>query len=442
MANANDINIFDTYTELKEKTTKDCAKSSNDINPKHYVKHRVTFQGRKGETSAWFYDHTRPKNHQLSKVVRDDFDEAYSMRTSNLQRYIAEFNRRNADKFEDLDKLRNTSLWRDCNHSGMNSYHGVDTSTKYCPLHLKDENPNWYAGIELEVTFDRDIVGSTYEGDRYDENGDYDDEGEYDDEGNLIEEYGFDIYPIASEVARLSKGLFTLERDGSLEYGYSFEMVSRPLSKRAWHCDTVVTILKDVLSYIKEQGGMVEQPEENGFHIHISRKFFEANTTRSNRAIERDLNWVFQRYQEEIETIGGREYNCWCQSAKMTMKQDLINRYGDCIIKAQLSKDSHRVELPFGDHHRAFICSDSGYTYEARVFHSTLDYERVLACIEFMSDISHGARDNALEGKTFGQITKYKESPYLQNLIRKIKYEQKQKLSLNKKNTNRVLVEL
>ena len=59
-----------------------------------------------------------------------------------------------------------------------------------------------------------------------------------------------------------------------------------------------------------------------------------------------------------------------------------------------------------------------------------------------MSDISHGARDNALEGKTFGQITKYKESPYLQNLIRKIKYEQKQKLSLNKKNTNQVLVEL
>lgn len=442
MENANEMNIFETYDELKKKSCKDSHKSSHDMNPGHYVKHRVTYQGMKGELPNWYYDRTRPKKHQFSKTIRDDFDEAYAMRTNNFNRYLAEYNRRNADKFEDLDTLRNTSLWRDYNHEGINSYHGVSESTKYCPLHLKDENPNWYAGIELEITFDSDIVGDTYTGDRYDENGDYDEDGEYDDEGNLIEEYGFDIQAIASEVARRSKGLFTLERDGSLAYGYSFEMVSRPLSKRAWHSEPVVAILKDVLGYIKEQGGMVEQPEENGFHIHISRKFFERNASRSARAIERDLNWVFQRYQEEIETIGGREYNTWCQSAKMTMKQDLLNRYGGCVLKAQITKDSPRVELPFGDHHRAFIGSDSGYTYEARVFHSTLDPERVLACIEFMSNISHGARDNALEGKTFGQITKYKESPYLQNLIRKIKHEQKQKLALNKKNTNRVMVEL
>lgn len=441
----NEINVFATYDELKSKCSKESHKAISDFNRKHYVTHRVLFQGQKSDRLRWLIsnDSSRPKNHQFSKVVRDDLDEAFGMRNRNFERYIAEYNRRNADKFEDLDTLRSTSLWLDYNHGGINSYHGVSEHTKFCPLHLKDENPNWYAGIELEITFDRDIVGDAYNGDRYDENGDFEDDGEYDDEGNYIPEtYEFDLDSIAKEVAHRAKGLFTLERDGSLEYGYSFEMVSRPLSKRAWHCDTVVNILKDVLGYIKEQGGMVEQPEENGFHIHISRKFFERNSNRSARAIERDLNWVFQRYQEEIETIGGRMYNCWCQSAKMTMKQDLINRYGDCVIKAQLTKDSPRVELPYADHHRAFIGSDSGYTYEARVFHSTLDPERVLACIEFMSDISHGARDNALEGKTFGQITKYKESPYLQNLIRKIKYEQKQKLSLNKKNTNRVLVEL
>ena len=445
MANTSSINIFNHYNDLRDKCHKENSKATSDFNSKHYTRHIVSYKGsRDGDRLYWSVigrDSSRPKNHQFTKAVRDTLDEAYTMRRDNFDRYIAEYNRRNADKFEDLDTLRTTSLWLDYNHECINGYHGVDTSTKYCPLHLKDENPRWYAGIELEVTFDRDIVGYAYDGDRYDENGDYDEEGDYDCDGELIEN-DFDLNAIAREVLRRGKGLFSAERDGSLEYGYSFELVSRPLSKRAWHSEEVVAILHDVLGYIKEQGGMVEQPEENGFHIHISRKFFEANATRSSRTIERDLNWVFQRYQEEIETIGGRRYNTWCQSAKMSMKRDLLDRYGDCVIKAQISKDSSRVDLPYGDHHRAFICSDSGYTYEARVFHSTLDPERVLACIEFMSDISHGARDNALEGKTFGQITKYKESPYLQKLIRKIKYEQKQKLSLNKKNSNLITVAL
>ena len=445
MANANSINIFDHYNDLKDKCRKENSKAISDFNSRHYTRHTVTYKGAKYVDRLYWSvvgrDSSHPKNHQFSKTTRDTLDEAYTIRRENFDRYIAKYNERYADKFEDLDTLRTTSLWLDYNHEYINGYHGVDTSTKYCCLHLKDENPRWYAGIELEVTFDRDIVGYAYDGERYDENGDYDEEGEYDDEGNLIEN-DFDLNAIACEVLRRGKGLFSAERDGSLEYGYSFELVSRPLSKRAWHSEEVVAILHDVLGYIREQGGKVEQPEENGFHIHISRKFFEANTSRSNRAIERDLNWVFQRYQEEIETIGGRRYNDWCASAKMNMKRDLINRYGDCVLKAQISKDSSRVELPHGDHHRAFICSDSGYTYEARVFHSTLDPERVLACIEFMSNISHGARDNALEGKTFGQITKYKESPYLQKLIHKIKYEQKQKLSLNKKNSNLITVAL
>lgn len=445
MASTNSINIFNHYSDLRDKCHKENHKAIRDFNPKHYVRHNVAYKGpRDGERLYWSIigrDKSRPKNHQLARTVRDDLDEASDMRNQNFNRYITEYNRRNADKFEDLDTLRTTSLWLDYNHEDINSYHGVDTSTKYCPLHLKDENPNWYAGIELEITFDRNIVGYAYDGDRYDENGDFDDGGDYDCNGDLIED-DFNLNGIAREVLRRGKGLFSAERDGSLEYGYSFELVSRPLSKRAWHSEEVVAILSDVLGYIKEQGGMIEQPEENGFHIHISRKFFETNSSLSTRTIERDLNWVFQRYQEEIETIGGRRYNDWCASAKMRMKQDLIRRYGNGVLKAQITKDSSRVELPYADHHRAFIGSDSGYTYEARVFHSTLDPERVLACIEFMSDISHGARDNALEGKTFGQITKYKESPYLQKLIRKIKYEQKQKLALNKKNTNRVMVEL
>ena len=58
-----------------------------------------------------------------------------------------------------------------------------------------------------------------------------------------------------------------------------------------------------------------------------------------------------------------------------------------------------------------------------------------------MRNISHGARENALTGLTFGQITRFKDSPNLQAVIKQIKAN-KQKLSLGKKNTNRLALSL
>jgi hypothetical protein len=56
-----------------------------------------------------------------------------------------------------------------------------------------------------------------------------------------------------------------------------------------------------------------------------------------------------------------------------------------------------------------------------------------------MRNISHGARENALSGLTFGQITRFKNAPNLQAVIKQIK-ARKQKLYLGKKNTNRLAV--
>ena len=119
---------------------------------------------------------------------------------------------------------------------------------------------------------------------------------------------------------------------------------------------------------------------------------------------------------------------------KMGIKRDLAQNYSIVIDKAHISKD--QVRLPYGDHRKAFIDSSSGYTFEARVFHSTLDPQQILACIEFMRNISHGARENALDGKTFGQITRYKDAPNLQAIIKSIRA--KKKLYLGKKNTKSV----
>lgn len=419
----NDINIFSSYEELRRLTGKERHTALDTMQEEHY--RRLLNRNKEYRFASSGHVH----------IMQDDYSDAWCERRANFKRYLAKFNE--VHKRPSEAELKQTSLWMDGNHNGLNGYHGVDTSTKYCPLHLKDENPYFLQGIELEVTWDDQIVDG-YSGDRYDEDGDYDENGDYDDEGNYIPDYyDFDIYEVVREALKIGKGLFTAEEDGSLYHGYSAEFVSRPLSTRAWHCPQVQAILKEFTDYLKSTGAMVEQPEGNGFHIHVSKKFFEANPAcnRPLGEVARDMNWIFQKYQEEIELIGGREYNEWCASMKMDIKRNLAQNYGIVIDKAHIGKD--QVELPYGDHRKAFIDSSSGYTFEARVFHSTLDPQRILACIEFMRNISHGARENALDGKTFGQITRYKDAPNLQAVIKNIRAEKK-KLYLGKKNTKSI----
>ena len=423
------INVFSSYTELQRACAKQNSTSAHPIDSNHY---RRFIQSRKG-------DRYRRLGHDYREMAEDGYDDACKAIRENRERYIKLYNERHKRPSE--EELRHTSLWLDYNHGGLNGYHEVDTSTKFCTLHLPNEKPYYYQGIELEVTWDDEILDG-YSGDRYDEYGDYDECGDYDDEGNYIPDtYNFDLDKVVREALQIGKGLFTAEQDGSLYSGYSAEFVSRPLSTNAWRSREVQTILKEFTDYLKESGALVNQPEGNGFHIHVSKKFFEANPSynRTQKEVARDMNWIFQKYQEEIELIGGRKYNGWCASMKMNIMSNLAQEYGIVIDKAHISKD--HVELPYGDHRKAFIDSSSGNTYEARVFHSTLDPQRIMACLEFMRNISHGARENALTGLTFGQITRFKDSPNLQAVIKQIKAN-KQKLSLGKKNTNRLALSL
>lgn len=417
------IYIFNSLTDMKNASVERDFNLPFTMNENHYRRDIVTHKDR------WSNG-----GHDMRTLSRDDFDEAFVMRRENIKRWEKKYQERHPEQ-KTFDDLRKCSLWLDYNHEHMQGYHDVDTDTKYCPLHLDNENPYLYEGIELEITFDDTIVDG-YTGDRFDECGEYDEYGDYDDEGNYIPDfYEFDVGKIAREFMRITKGLFTCEEDGSLYQGYSFEAVSRPLSPMAWHHPTIVKLLEDGFEYLKNEGALIEQPSGNGFHIHISKKFFGANPAcnRAQSEVAKDLNWVFQKFQNEIELIGGREYNQWCDSAVNMAKARLANGYGIVIEKAHLEKSS--LDVPYGDHHRAFIDSSSGNTYEARVFHSTLDVNRVLACLEFMRNISHGARENALDGKTFGQILRYKNAPNLLSVVKRIK-DEKKKLSLGKRNTS------
>ena len=421
----NNINVFKNLQDLRNACEKEYVNCYGSDNSHHYRRHVVSFKGSRYE----------PYGHRMRKVVEDGYDEACIMRNANHARWLKKYREMHADRLS-YDKMRKCSLWLDDNHRYLAGYHDVDTDTKYCPLHLKNENPYLFLGIEVEITFDDEVVDG-YDGDRFDEDGDYDDYGDYDCDGNYIPDtYDFEVADIAREFMKRAKGIFTCEEDGSLQHGYSFEAVSRPLSPAAWHDQTIIDAMKDAFDYVKSKGAMANQPSGNGFHIHVSKRFFEANPACNRRLddVARDMNWVFQKFQNEIEMIGGREYNEWCASAVSSAKMALANNYGITIEKAHLEKKS--LSLPYGDHRKAFIDSSSGYTYEARVFHSTLDVERILACIEFMRNISHGARENALEGKTFGQILRYKNAPNLMSVVKKIKAEKK--LSLGKRNTNAI----
>lgn len=419
------INVFSSTREMRGASTDLSFEMPLTMRDDHYRRHYVSHKDK------WL--HT---GHGHRQAVDDSFRVALNMRSDNIERWRKMYRERHPEA-KTYDELRKCSLWLDNNHDYLQGYHDVDTDTKYCPLHLTNENPYYYQGIELEITFD-DMVVDGYNGERYDEYGDYDDYGDYDCDGNYIPDtYDFDIGEIARGFMYRTKGIFTCEEDGSLYQGYSFEAVSRPLSPMAWHHPVVVEALKDGFEYLKSKGALIEQPEGNGFHIHISKRFFEANPAcnRPQNEVAQDLNWVFQKFQNEIELIGGREYNQWCNSAINDAKANLANRYGVVVEKAHLAKNA--LEVPYGDHHKAFIDSTSGYTYEARVFHSTLDVERILACLEFMRNISHGARENALEGKTFGQILRYKNAPNLMKLVKRIKGDDK-KLSLGKRNTSTI----
>lgn len=425
--NDNTINIFDNYEELQQHSgkTRHSAKDTLDFN--HYRYKEVKCKGHRNIPQI-----NNGGYHTYSRVVDFAARDAVEMRNANFARYIKQFNERN--NMAPVEELRHTSLWLDSNHNCLNSYHGVDTYTKFCTLHLKNEHPYLYMGIELEVTWDDETIDS-YRGDRYDQYGDYDEEGDYDEDGNYIpDNYPFDIQSVVREALKIGKGLFTAENDGSLPYGISAEFVSRPLSSQAWHCPQIYQILKEFTDYLKSTGAMVEQPNGNGFHIHVSKKFFTANPAdnRPLNEVGKDLNWVFQKFQEEIETVGGREYNGWCSSAKMNVMRNIGQKYGIKIDKAHIDKDT--LEVPYNDHGKCFIDSSSGETFEARVFHSTLDPQQILACIEFMRNASHGARENALDGKTFGQITRFKDAPNLQAVIKRARKENK-KLYLGKKNT-------
>lgn len=270
-------------------------------------------------------------------------------------------------------------------------------------LRLPNEHPYLYYGIEVEVEFDsRDV-------EIYD-NGDYDD----DDDDN------WKINEILDRFSEITEGMFVYEKDGSLDNGV--ELISRPTSYAYWtHKDTIEK-LKKGFEYLREQGALWEQPTRNGMHIHISNKFFEHGEmkTTATDAME-GFDWLFQKFQTEIESLGGREYTDYCESKASKLQKSISDNYyarnfnADVKVECKLKKGGR---IPCGDHYSAVNLS--GATLEARVFKSTTDYKQIMANIELVRNFAHAVRDNSID-TTLNSILHTKENLYLDDIIRKVR---------------------
>ena len=301
-------------------------------------------------------------------------------------------------------------------------YHSSDYDTiKSVRYHLENEKPYLYYGIELEIGFDEDLLQVV----RYD---DYDERVLSDDCRDMLEEF-----------EKATHGIFgAKEFDSTVRNGIEF--ISRPMSYAAWTDKNTVQYLKDGMEILKNYGALVDQPDGHGMHIHISRKFFDFDSNGRNNDAERaykDMDWLFQFFQPELEKIGGREYREYCDSKMMKLKQ----RYGigevrssECYADLKLTGVMKKGgDMADGDHHNAVITS--GRTIEARIFHSTVDYEQILGNIELVRNFAHAVRDESTTGKTLNNILHTKDNLFLDTVLDKVRkrcYKQKKEFDLEK----------
>ena len=309
-------------------------------------------------------------------------------------------------------------------HSGGS--HNVFKSMVY---RMPNEKPYLYYGIEVEVEFDEDCVYvfQRDEDDYYDDNEDPSD----------------DIQEILKKFSEITEGMFIYEKDGSLTNGVEF--ISRPMSYAKWVDKDTVKKMREGFDYLARCGAVKEQPNSNGMHIHISKKFFDYGEKKREYREDayKDMDWLFQFYQNELEKIGGRKYTAYCDSKMNKIKSNYnIGRRNEnhgmynveLEIKGKMKKGGRMAE---GDHYSAV--SLSGPTIEARIFNSTIDVNHILANIELMRNFAHAVREEDIEGKTLNNILHTKDNLYLDDVLnetRKKCYKSKEEFDLERVNTN------
>lgn len=292
---------------------------------------------------------------------------------------------------------------------------------KSLPIRLKNEHPYLYYGIELEIEFDQYLGQDDYD--------DYDECYSFDSDRDRILTKATEICP-----------LFVYEADSSLDRGIEF--ISRPMSYAYMTAPKTIHMFKQLFEYLKSEGALANQPNGNGMHIHLSNKFFESGNTKlvDRREAYKGFDWLFTRFQKQIELLGGRKYTGYCQSKLDQIKYDgsvaRLKSYYNADVKMEITIKKGG-EVARGNHSCAITMS--GATIEARVFKSTIDYKQMLANVELVRNFAHAVRNNAIDGVSLNEILHTKDNLYLDKHIQAVRMasaKNKEVLDLDDINTD------
>lgn len=297
-----------------------------------------------------------------------------------------------------------TNLW--VYDTRVQQYHD-GSHEKFKGLKYRDEHehPFLYYGVELELLFNSD---------------------------ESIDE-------IAKDFIKATKGMFVAEYDRSVSNaGNGCEFISRPMSYKKWTSKETEQLLKEGFHAIQKYNPLNPQTDGCGIHVHMSRIFFERNTTKDIAKIKSDMDWIFQIFQPEIEALSRRKYTMYCASKAFKIKQQLQGNPATKFLKGKINlmRETQVNECQIGtNHHDCIVLAHR--TIEIRTFKSSTDPRYIISIIELCRAIAHAARNLDLNKDTkFSDIIFAKDSNYLPDLVRK------EKIDINKKFDNELEVEL
>lgn len=299
------------------------------------------------------------------------------------------------------------TMVRSYHYSGHNDF-------KSLLKRLPNEHPYMFYGIELEVAFDDDHIPQ-----------------------DMTESQLQSFLEGAIKICPL----FVVEWDGSCHEGMEF--IFPPCSYAFLTAPKTVKMFKGLFKYLADNGALLDQPNGYGMHIHLSRKFFDYGETKLGYRYSayNDLNWLFTKFQKQIELLGGRKYTMYCRSKIDKMLNDgrmksLLEEYGVTDLSVAVGKGG---EVPEDDHYSAV--NMSGNTIEARVFKSTIDYEQMMANVELVRNFAHAVRNDQIATATLNEILHTKDNLYLDKHIQKVRMacaKNGETLDLEVANDNRV----
>lgn len=288
-----------------------------------------------------------------------------------------------------------TKLFQLSNNNRMKRYHdSEDRFIKTTRLRMPDEKPYLYYGVELEMCIP----------------------------------FTMPIDNFAKEMLEAGRGLFVAEADSSLDNGVEF--ISRPLSYKKWKSQEVQQILAAMKSIAMKY--KYDQMSQNsaGMHVHLSKLFFQKNTTKSQSEQIDDLNWIIQNYEKELRPITGREPGEYNSSIFASIERDLKSFIESRNIRqATITTKVDKTKVPI-DHHSMVSMSGSGNTVEVRAFKGTCDPLTIMARIELCRNLAHFARKYDIENMTLDKAFSCKQSPFLEEYTKTngIKVDSKKKL--------------